>query len=152
MLPPHPPEHPVEPRPSPKICWFRLCHLIPQDQARRGNRGGCSPKHLGCATSGASRDAHSWSSHSWMFSQLEVVPGKGQAQTSPCLSWESLPSSSCTDSCHPTLPPSGVSTSKHPKNQQKGSKEASRPPPKTQPAQICTPLCSTSPEFKKKKI
>lgn len=93
------PEHPVDPRPSPKICCFRLCHPISWDQARRGNSS--SPKYLGCATSGASRD-----SPHLQLPHLGVPTGKGQAQTPPYLSWESLPSSSCsTNPCRPTLPP-----------------------------------------------
>lgn len=121
LLPPHSPEPPVDPRPSPKICWFRLCHPIHRDQARRENRAGSSPKYLGCATSGAPTAG---CSHSWRWSQ-----GRVRLRHLPTSPGNPFPCSShSTDPATPHSHPSGVSTSKHPKKQQKGRKESSRPP------------------------
>lgn len=75
---------------------------------------------------------HTWSSHIWMFPQLEVVPaaGKGQAQTPPCFSWKSFPSSSrSTDPCHPTLPPQWGQHLQMPK---KTNQKGENPPASTQ--------------------
>lgn len=76
-----------------------------------------------------------------MFPQLEVVSGKGQAQTSPCLSWESLPSSSCTD------PATTVGSA--PPNTLKTNKKGAKKPPGHHP-KLSQPLSAPHSQSKKK--
>lgn len=120
------PEPPVDPKARPKICWVGLCHPIHWDQAQRRNRGGSSPKYLGCATSGASRDAPQLE-----LPHLDVsTAGGGPSSQGRVRLRHLLASPGNLSPPHPTAPtpatlhphPSGVSTPKYPKKPTKREK------------------------------
>lgn len=137
------PEHPAHPRPSPKICWVRLC----PDPSVKGETGVAAAPNTGDVP------------HLELLEMPHTTAGGGPSSQGRVRLGHLPPCPGNPSPPHPAAPipatlhshPSGVSTSKHLKNQRKGRKETSRPRPKTQPAPTRAPLHSTLPGGIKKK-